>query len=210
MKKIICLALVLIMTLSFVACDKEDILTKSEGVMTWEEYNAAALNDEVTIEAYVQGKQSWWSDNGVGKATIYLQDGVGGYLLYDLHCSEEEYGKLVEGTKVRVTGYKAAYKGEYEIIDATFEIIEGNYVCAYYLKTKNIYQTCERAKSCVKNNYSEYNPFYMLYTDTDLNLSAIALKEIKETITTIRVSLSTAQKAYADADLDAIEKLLQN
>ena len=79
MKKIICLALVLIMTLSFVACDKEDILTKSEGVMTWEEYNAAALNDEVTIEAYVQGKQSWWSDNGVGKATIYLQDGVGGY-----------------------------------------------------------------------------------------------------------------------------------
>jgi hypothetical protein len=128
MKKIICLALVLIMTLSFVACEKEDINKKSEGVMTWEEYNAAALNDEVTIEAYVQGKQGWWSDNGVGKATIYLQDGVGGYLLYDLHCSEEEYGKLVEGTKVRVTGYKAAYKGEYEIIDATFEIIEGSYV----------------------------------------------------------------------------------
>ena len=128
MKKIICLALVLIMTLSFVACEKEDIYTKSEGVMTWEEYNAAALNDEVTIEAYVQGKQGWWSDNGVGKATIYLQDGVGGYLLYHLHCSEEEYGKLVEGTKVRVTGYKSAYKGEYEIEDATFEILEGNYV----------------------------------------------------------------------------------
>lgn len=124
MKKIICLALVLIMTLSFVACEKEDIYTKSEGVMTWEEYNAAAIDDEVVIEAYIQAKQAWWDNKG----TFYLQDGVGGYFAYELRCTEEEYNQLAIGTKVRLSGYKASYKGEYEIIDATFEILEGNYV----------------------------------------------------------------------------------
>ena len=43
-------------------------------------------------------------------------------------CSAEDYEKLTVGTKIRVTGYKAEWAGEVEIIDATFEIIEGNYV----------------------------------------------------------------------------------
>ena len=47
--------------------------TKSEGVMTYAEYAAAELNSEVTIEAYVQGKQSWWNDT----ATVYTQDADG-------------------------------------------------------------------------------------------------------------------------------------
>ncbi len=133
MKKIICLALILVMTLALAACfDKpEDIYTKSEGVMTWEEYNAAALNDEVVIEAYIQGKQSWWAKDGVGRGTFYLQDGVGGYLAYELLCTEEEYAKLTVGTKVRITGYKAMWGGEVEIIDGSFEILEGNYVADY-------------------------------------------------------------------------------
>jgi len=38
--------------------------------------------------------------------------------------SEEDYAKLVPGTKVRVTGYKAEWAGEVEITDATFEILE--------------------------------------------------------------------------------------
>ena len=119
MKKIICLALILVMTLTLVACfDKpEDIYTKSEGVMTWEEYNAADLNDEVTIEAYIQGKQAWWAKDGVGRGTFYLQDGVGGYLAYELLCTEEEYANLAVGTKVRISGYKAMWGGEVEIID---------------------------------------------------------------------------------------------
>ena len=33
---------------------------KSEGVMTYAEYEAAALDTQVGIEAYVQAKQSWW------------------------------------------------------------------------------------------------------------------------------------------------------
>ena len=83
---------------------------------------------EVVIEGYIQAKQSWWAQDGVGRGTFYLQDGVGGYLLYDMLCTEEEYKQLTIGTKLRVTGYKAQWKGEVEVIDATYEILEGNYV----------------------------------------------------------------------------------
>lgn len=43
-------------------------------------------------------------------------------------CSEEDYAKLNVGTKIKVTGYKSEWSGEVEIIDATFEIEDGNYV----------------------------------------------------------------------------------
>lgn len=97
---------------------------KSEGVMTYEEYAAAELDTEVVVETYVQAKQSWWED----KATLYTQDQDGAYFIYDMPCSEEDYEKLTPGTKIKVTGYKAEWSGEVEIIDATFEIEEGNYV----------------------------------------------------------------------------------
>lgn len=97
---------------------------KSEGVMTYEEYAAADLDSEVVIEAYVQAKQSWWED----KATVYTQDQDGAYFLYNMACSEEDYEKLVPGTKIKVTGFKAEWSGEVEITDATFEIEEGSYI----------------------------------------------------------------------------------
>lgn len=97
---------------------------KGEGVMTYEEYVAAELDTEVVVEAYVQAKQSWWED----KATLYTQDQDGAYFIYEMACSEEDYEKLTPGTKIKVTGYKAEWSGEVEIIDATFEIVEGNYV----------------------------------------------------------------------------------
>lgn len=97
---------------------------KSEGVMTYEEYVAAALDSEVVIEAYVQAKQAWWED----KATVYAQDEDGAYFLYEMACSEEDYAKLTPGTKIKVTGYKAEWSGEVEVIDATFEIEEGSYI----------------------------------------------------------------------------------
>ena len=100
--------------------------TKSEGVMTYDEYAAAALDTEVVIEAYVQAKQSWWED----QATVYAQDKDGAYFLYNMTCSEEDYAKLTTGTKIKVTGYKAEWSGEVEIIEATFEIEDGNYVAA--------------------------------------------------------------------------------
>ncbi len=97
---------------------------KSEGVMSYEEYMAADLDTEVVVETYVQAKQSWWED----KATVYTQDQDGAYFLYNMACSEEDYEKLTPGTKIKVTGYKSEWSGEVEIIDATFEIEDGNYV----------------------------------------------------------------------------------
>lgn len=98
---------------------------KSEGVMTYEEYMAADLDSEVVIETYVQAKQSWWED----KATLYTQDQDGAYFIYNSVCSEEDYAKLVPGTKIKVTGYKTEWSGEVEIAEgATFEIEEGSYI----------------------------------------------------------------------------------
>lgn len=97
---------------------------KSEGVMTYEEYMAAELDSEVVVETYVQAKQSWWED----KATLYTQDKDGAYFVYNAACTEEDYEKLVPGTKIKVTGFKAEWSGEIEIMDATFEIQEGEYV----------------------------------------------------------------------------------
>lgn len=101
-----------------------DVNAKSEGVMTYAEYTAADLDSQVTIEAYVQAKQSWWEN----QATVYTQDADGAYFLYNMACSEEDYAKLEKGTKIKATGYKSEWSGEVEITDATFEIEEGSYV----------------------------------------------------------------------------------
>jgi len=126
MKKITALLLAVVMVFGLTACGekKEDINAKSEGTMTYAEYDAAAIDAQVVIEAYVQAKQSWWDNT----ATVYLQDGDGAYFVYGMACSEEDYAKLAIGTKIKVTGYKAEWSGEIEIMDGTFEILEGNYV----------------------------------------------------------------------------------
>ena len=89
-------------------------------VMTHEEFMAAELESVVTVETYVQGHQSWW-DN---KITVYCQSEDGAYFLYELTCSEEDAAKLVPGTKIRVTGDKAEWAGEVEIMNGTFEFVE--------------------------------------------------------------------------------------
>ena len=104
---------------------------KSEGVMTYAEYVAAPVDSEVVIETYVQAKQSWWENKG----TFYTQDAEGAYFLYEMACTEEEYNQLVPGTKIKVTGYKAEWSGEVEIIDATFEILDDN---TYVAEPKDI------------------------------------------------------------------------
>ena len=97
------------------------VAEKSEGVMTYAEYDAAEMDAEVVIETYVQATQSWW-DN---KITVYTQDEDGAYFLYEMACSEEDAAKLVPGAKIKVTGYKGAWAGEIEVMDATFEFVEG-------------------------------------------------------------------------------------
>ena len=120
MKKLLAFLLVLACMLSVVSCGQVDPNAKSEGTMTYAEYMAAELESEVVIEAFVQAKQGWW-DN---KATLYLQDGQGGYLAYNAKCTEVEYNKLEVGTKIKVSGVKTAWKGLVELKEgATFEII---------------------------------------------------------------------------------------
>ncbi len=153
MKKLLVVVLALVLALALVACggndDAKDTDTGADtnadtvadtaadtsadssadtegdevvAVMTYAEYMAAELESAVTIEAYVQAKQSWW-DN---KATVYTQDNDGAYFIYEMVCSEEDYAKLVPGTKIRVSGFKTAWEGEVEIASgSTFEIVEG-------------------------------------------------------------------------------------
>ena len=127
MKKLLAMLLTLSMLLACGAIavaeeeTAESLEVKSEGVMTYAEYAAAELDSEVVIEAYVQANQSWW-DN---KITVYAQDRDGAYFLYEMACSEEDAALLVPGTKIKVTGYKGEWAGEVEIMDATFEFVEG-------------------------------------------------------------------------------------
>ncbi len=128
MKKALAVLLILCAVFALGACSKdaggsEKPDVKSEGVMTYAEYAAADLDSPVVVETYVQAKQSWWED----KATVYTQDKDGAYFLYNMACSEEDYAKLVPGTKIKVEGYKSEWAGEVEIIDATFTIEEGSF-----------------------------------------------------------------------------------
>ena len=126
MKKVLSLILVIAaIACMMVGCNKVDPNAKSEGTMTYEQYAAAKVNDAVVIEGFVQAKQSWW-DN---KASIYLQDGNGGYFVYEMACTEELYNQLTVGTKIKVTGYKGEWAGEVEVMDGTCEIVgEDNWV----------------------------------------------------------------------------------
>ena len=103
----------------------EDVTAEAEEAeltvpMTYAEYAAAEIDDEVFVEVYVQNHQSWWED----KITVYAADKDGAYFIYEMACSEEDAAKLVPGTKILVRGYKAEWSGEVEIADATFEFAE--------------------------------------------------------------------------------------
>lgn len=118
MKKSLVLALSVAMVIcALTGCGSKNsaVFEKSEGVMTYDEYVAAPLDSEVTIEAFVQANQSWW-DNTI---TLYTQDDKGAYFIYNMPCSEEDSKKILPGTKVKVTGTKSEWSGEVEIVDAT-------------------------------------------------------------------------------------------
>ncbi len=130
MKKILAILLTLTFVFALTSCGASDPAAKSEGVMTYAEYAAAALDTEVVIEGYVQATQGWWFDDSVGhgKITAYLQDPDGAYFAYELNCDEDTAAKMTKGAKVKVTGYKGEWAGEVEIMDGTVEIGEGTWV----------------------------------------------------------------------------------
>ena len=117
---IIAAILVVLAVLAIIFVPK--LTQKGPKAMTHDEYVAAALDSEVTVETYVQGKQGWW-DN---KITVYAQSKDGAYFIYNMACSEEDAAKLVPGTKILVKGFKSEWSGEVEITDATFEIKSGD------------------------------------------------------------------------------------
>lgn len=152
MKKLIALALVLVMALAMFGCTQQTVdnnddqnnenlnneieenidnnaengdesadQSADEALTTYAEYIAAEDQTKVVVETYVQASQSWW-DN---KITLYTQNEEGAYFIYNAECSEADAAKLEPGTKIKVTGYKSTWSGEVEIVDATFEIIEG-------------------------------------------------------------------------------------
>jgi len=129
MKKFLAIVMALCLVLSMAACSNSNEEKTTEAttaapevtVMSYADYVAADLESEVTIEAYVQATQSWW-DNVI---TVYAQDKDGAYFLYEMACSEEDAAKLVPGTKIRVNGFKGEWAGEVEVMDGTFEFVEG-------------------------------------------------------------------------------------
>ncbi len=140
MKRFVALLLALVMVFAFAACTNTPDETKpsengttgttdgstgdtaGSDVMSHEEYMAAALDSQVVVETYVQATQSWW-DN---KITVYCQSKDGAYFAYELACSEEDAAKLVPGAKIKITGTKGEWSGEVEIMDGTFEFVEGD------------------------------------------------------------------------------------
>ena len=119
MKKLLIAVLALALSLSMCAL----AVAEEAAVMTYADYAAAAVDDEVTIEAFVQAHQNWWD----GKVTIYAADPDGAYFLYEVPMSEEDAAKLVPGAKFRATGFKSEWSGEVEIIDVSgFEFLEGD------------------------------------------------------------------------------------
>ena len=119
MKKI----LALVMALALFACASL-AMAEEPAVMTKAEYDAAAVDDEVCVEAYVQAAQGWWAKDGVGRMTLYLQDGEAGYFAYEVLMEEEESKLLVPGTKIRISGFKAEWAGEVEITEGKYEILD--------------------------------------------------------------------------------------
>ena len=136
MKKLIAMLLVLAMALCLFGCGVSNegngtttaatTEATTEGTtagdtMSYAEYAAAAMESEVTVLCYVQDHQSWW-DN---KITVYAADKDGAYFLYEMACTEADAAKLTPGTAIKVTGYKGEWAGEVEIMDATFEFVDG-------------------------------------------------------------------------------------
>ena len=126
MKKLMILMTALMLTLALAACGTAAD-TASEpadpAVMTHAAFLAAEVDAPVTVETFVQAKQSYWE----GKASFYTQAEDGAYFIYQMPCTEAEYAALVPGTAIRVTGKKAVWSGEIEIADATFEVIDGSF-----------------------------------------------------------------------------------
>ena len=93
----------------------------SDLVMNYELFTEAAVDDPVSIIAYIRLASAYSEEKGMN---LFLSDGEGAYYVYQLKASEDVVAQLVPGTKIKVTGTKSVWSGEVEITDASVEILE--------------------------------------------------------------------------------------
>ena len=86
-------------------------------------FMAADVDAKVEVLMYVQAHQAWWEKDGQGVMTLYGMDKDGGYFVYEAKMDKETADSIKEGTLVKVTGVKAEWAGEVEIMDATVEVL---------------------------------------------------------------------------------------
>ena len=83
------------------------------------------------------------------------------------------------------------------------EIIEGKYVLAL-LWEENFAVAVDAAKKCVENEYTEYNPFYMLYAEPNTGVKASAFTSVIAILNEMMSSFSEQEKVFAKADINAM------
>ena len=136
MKKLLTIMLSVLMVFGLTACGKDEnddntdeptnggnevveVTAKDD----YASFMAADVDAEVEVLMYVQAHQAWWEKDGQGVMTLYGMDKDGGYFVYEAKMDKETADSIKEGTLVKVTGVKAEWAGEVEIMDATVEVL---------------------------------------------------------------------------------------
>lgn len=197
MKKLLTIMLSVLMVFGLAACGKEndnntdgptdggdvvEITAKDD----YASFMAADVDAEVEVLMYVQAHQAWWEKDGQGVMTLYGMDKDGGYFVYEAKMDKETADSIKEGTLVKVTGVKAEWAGEVEIMDATVEVlgetktfeakdvtdvISDSEKLATYMNQKIAMKGLEVVEVSVKD--SEYDPDLYItckLCDTEVNL----------------------------------------
>ncbi len=95
------------------SCGKGTQTDNLGDALSYANYEKASDKSTVVIEGYVQARRTFYQ----GHAVLYLQDDNGGYFVYNLPCTEEQYNNdLKVGNHIKVKGYKTSWAGEVEIL----------------------------------------------------------------------------------------------
>lgn len=198
MKKLLTIMLSVLMVFGLTACGKDnnggtdepsnggndvvEVTAKDD----YASFMAADVDAEVEVLMYVQAHQAWWEKDGQGVMTLYGMDKDGGYFVYEAKMDKETADSIKEGTLVKVTGVKAEWAGEVEIMDATVEVlgetktfeatdvtdvISDSEKLATYMNQKIAMKGLEVVEVSVKD--SEYDPDLYITCklgDTEVNL----------------------------------------
>ena len=90
-------------------------------VLTFDEYVAAAKDDNVVVRGIISGFIR--KANGASANSFYMHDADGGYYIYALTSDPVTDLGLAVGMEVMVTGIKDIYNGTHEVKNAVVEIV---------------------------------------------------------------------------------------